>query len=844
VVLIFFIMAVGGILFAGGLAWMTLEKMLSSIDHLAEPNRKQELLHNINANLSRLHQVYRNVNFSNIPPAAQDQQRLLTAIEQDIDSLKVLSLADGYEMKGLDSIVLLIHKTEKGTKELMSARQKNSQQSTPAKLIKELSKQINSFKQPDSSYLVKSTITEIRIADNTLQTIDSLSRLGVINEKERAGIFNKISRMFGRKERKAAPAQQKIVLAPERQVDTLTKVSVDSVNLGSNESLLLSLQEYLQKLYEAEIKSIRQLNRLEKSMQAQNAALLNTTEQMVAEIQAQERERNQKARREAYLASGSFNTTLYLIILFFVGVGLLLLLLLLRDIRQSNYYQRQLVLEKEKADREARAKQDFLAFMSHEIRTPLTSIVGYADLLQDTDEHHQAIKKSSDHLLHIANEILDLAKIESGIIETQPEPVHLTQLLQDIERTFGLKIKNKGLEGIFDLPDDPDLLVSTDPYRLNQVLYNLLHNAVKFTEKGRIHFQARVQDLPGERVQLTVRVKDTGIGIHRQDQKRIFEAYQQAGPHAYKREGSGLGLGIVKKVVNLLGGTISVRSKPGKGTVFTTTFPFSRAAPLPVAVPIREEPTLFAGKSFLIVDDDPLIARLHRLILTAYGATVETVTNPLKAIERVKEARFDLAILDLQMPELSGAELLDRISAFPNRPAKIIVSTANVLLSGQHLDQLSAFDDLLYKPVRKAELVKIVAGNLGLALAPAAAPAATPPLPLQASPAGYDLTDLQKLTMGDKELLKDILLQFYSQNKEDLSLAKEYLENDRPMPLADVVHKLASRFGQIQAVQASHLVRKVENDLRNGQLVKEIYALVEEWEWVNEKVHAEHQLSV
>jgi signal transduction histidine kinase/DNA-binding NarL/FixJ family response regulator len=842
VILIFFVLAVGGILFAGGVAWTTLERMLGSIDQLAEPNRKQELLQNINGNLSRLNQVYRSVNFTNTLPAAEEQQRLLQAIEKDVDSLKILNEADGQQMPALDSLLVLLAKTEKGTAKLVAAREKSTQQSMPAKLIKELSKQINSFKQPDSSnYIVRRTNSEIRI-DNTMQVLDSLSRLAVIDEKEKAGLFNKFSRLFHKKEKKEPPAWQKIVMVPDVKVDTLTQVSVDSGNVVSHEALIVSLQEFLQKLYEAEIQSIRQLNQLERSIQSQNMALLHTTEELVAEIQAEERERNYQARQQAYRASGEFNQTLSLIIVFFVGAGLLLLLLLLRDIRQTHYYQRQLVLEKEKADREARAKLDFLAAMSHEIRTPLTSIVGYADLLDGSQEHHQALKKSSDHLLHIANEILDLAKIESGIIEVQAEPVHLTQLLQDIRQSFLLKIESKGLEGIFDLPEEPDLYVSTDPYRLNQVLYNLLHNAVKFTEKGQIHFQASIGHLPDGHVQLTVRVKDTGIGIQRSDQQRIFEAYQQAGASSYKHEGSGLGLGIVKKVVTLLGGTIHLKSKPGKGSVFTITFPFERAAPPLVAAPLAEEPTLFAGKTVLVIDDDPLIGRLHHLILSAYGAQVETITNPLAAIGRIQETRFDLAIIDLQMPELSGAELLERISSLPNRPARVILSTANVLLSSKEVDQLPPFDDLVYKPVRKEELIRVIARNLGLAL-PAPAPAGAAPLqPEKPLASAYDLSDLRKLTMGDEDLLQDILLQFYAENKEDLTLAKGYLQQAQPVPLAEVVHKLASRFGQIQACQAEVEVRKVEQALRSGQLAMGIYALVDAWEQVNEQVRNENHL--
>lgn len=836
-------LAVAGMLFAGGFAWVSLEKMLDSIDRLAEPNPKLDLLQNINGNLSRLNQVYRNYNFSDTLPAVDDQGQLLSVIRQDIDSLKTLHQKDGYARTGLDSVLFLLQETEKGSQRLQAARQKRNQQSVPSRLIRELSKQIEAFKITDSAYVVKNTTSEIRVSDFTLQTIDSLSRATASEEKK--GLFRKLSGIFGRKEKKTPPVRQGLVLVPDKQVDTLTKVSVDSVNVVSNEMLILSLQEFLQNLYETEIKSIRQLNQLEKSIQAQNATLLNKTEELLAEIQEEERERNLAAKLQAYGASGKFNSTLTIVVFFFVGAGLLLLFLLLRDIRRTQYYQKQLLLEKEKSDREARVKQDFLASMSHEIRTPLTSIIGYADLLEEEGEYHQAIKKSSEHLLYIANEILDLAKIESGIIDIEAKPVNLIQLLKDLPLSFQLKISEKGLKGIFELPDEADSIVYTDPHRLNQVLYNLLHNAVKFTEKGSIHFQAKLEQVPAQKVRLIVRLEDTGLGIHPADRQRIFEDYQQAGTSANKRKGSGLGLGIVKKVVTLLGGTIKLKSKLGKGTVFTVSFVFKKAIALPAALPAPYESTLFAGKSFLILDDDPLIVRLHKLILTALGAEVETMTDPLAAIEKIKQTRFDLAIIDLQMPELSGFEVLEQIRALPGPLPKLIASTANVLISDKDSGLSKRFDDLLYKPIRKTELIKLIARNLNILVSPPAVAAAPqpPPQPALKKELLYNLSDLRKFTMGDEELLKDVLNQFYTQNKEDLSLAKSYAAENQPLLLAEVVHKLASRFGQIQANHVNDQVSKVEINLQNGLGVAETQVLVDEWEKVNEILRAENQLT-
>ncbi len=836
-IIIVFLFAVVGIFFAGGIAWNSLNHMLDKIDGLARPNPKLRLINNINNEIFHLNQVYRSYSFYNSEEGFEQQQLIIDRIKQKVDSVQQMDAGELNSNATLSDIKKQLDEIEIGTIDLIEARKKNNVRTASSKIIRELSLQLNSHKKPDSSYIIKKKTSEVRVSNYTLQRIDSLANT---QDPGNRSVFKKLASFFRKKTPK--PTGNEVVYQPLQQVDTVIKSSVDSINVFTNAEMIYSLQDYLRELYKAEIESIRSFNEIEKKIQSKNAELLDSISELLARVRKENQEKKAKMIDEAYVASEYFNRVLSFIIVFFVAIGLVMLYLLLRDIRRMRYYQNQLELEKEKAQNVAKARQEFLASMSHEIRSPLTSIIGYSDLLDDNSEYPQVIKNMSEHLLKIVNEVLDIAKIDAGIIEIRKEQVNLFDFLNNVHLGFQLKINEKGLADIVNIKVPEELTVYTDSYRLNQIVYNLLHNAIKFTDSGSVTFKAVTTDVSEDEVMLVISVQDTGKGIPKMDQQRIFDNYQQAGSAADKQNGVGLGLGIVRRLVTMLGGIIELESEQGKGSTFKLTFWLNRRHTLPELVPVHVlhySPDLFKGKNILVVDDDVWILKLNKIILESVGATVVTTPSPLNSIEIIREQEFDLALIDIQMAEMSGIKLRGELKAI-DPELKIIASTANVLLTRDQSVEMRDFKAILHKPFHKSELIDIVATKLEITVKSAeiveeadqdSALNSQENLP-------FDLSDFKRFTMGDEVLMKEILQEFYSENKNELAKAEKFLKAGDQLGLAEIIHKLVSRFGQIQVKQDVDNIRTSEVLLRENKYVDmtNLSILIQYWKNINEEL--------
>jgi signal transduction histidine kinase/chemotaxis methyl-accepting protein methylase/chemotaxis response regulator CheB len=392
--------------------------------------------------------------------------------------------------------------------------------------------------------------------------------------------------------------------------------------------------------------------------------------------------------------------------------------------------QRTLELEEAKVHAELanEAKSRFLANVSHEIRTPMTSVLGFADLLlQELNDPKslqfvEMIKKNALFLLDIINEILDLAKIEGGGIELKSRRFDLRDLIDRITDLIRLQAHKKNLELQIEYDLNLPACVETDPNRLRQILLNLLENAVKFTNKGYIKLKVRMMD--EEQPRLCLEILDTGIGITQQEQKKIFEPFVQSKTSSSQNDkGTGLGLAITRGLVELLGGTIFVRSAVGEGSCFVVE--------IPVQPICQDEGTLVEssdardakpGESFtfpsdrtvrvLVVDDNEEIRQLLTLFLTNAGAKVEMAGNGREALEKVDVAGragdpFSVVIMDMEMPEMDGYEATRELrQSGYDRP--IIALTAAAMEGNDEICYQAGCTAYLSKPVRWEEFMALV----------------------------------------------------------------------------------------------------------------------------------------
>ena len=454
------------------------------------------------------------------------------------------------------------------------------------------------------------------------------------------------------------------------------------------------------------------------------------------------------------------------------------------------------------AEEAVKAKQQFLSNMSHEIRTPMNAIIGFTKVVLKTDltlkqrEYLNAIKLSGDALIVLINDILDLAKVDSGKMKFEQIPFKLAASLSAMLHLFETKIQEKNLELIKEYDEKiPEILLG-DPVRLHQIILNLVSNAVKFTSHGKIIVAATLLSEDDENVSIEFAITDTGIGIAENKIGKIFENFQQASSDTSRiYGGTGLGLAIVKQLVSSQGGSIDVQSKVGEGSRFSFVLSFKKTkAAVDIEPVIMEIGAENKNLKILVVEDIALNQLLMKTLLDDFGFERDIAANGRIAIEKLKSQSYDLILMDLQMPEMNGFEATEYIRNVMNSQIPIIALTADVTTVDLAKCKTVGMNDYIAKPVDERLLYSKIMSHIkkpSLLLPDISAEGGG----LESKAARcIDLAYLIRRTKSDPKLMMEMISLYLEQTPPLIITMKKSLQDKDWASLHAAVHKMIPSF--------------------------------------------------
>ncbi|MDR5591595.1 ATP-binding protein [Christiangramia sp. SM2212] len=554
-----------------------------------------------------------------------------------------------------------------------------------------------------------------------------------------------------------------------------------------------------------------------------NDLILNQQLQsLLSELELKERE-NSVERAEVF--QNMLNKTSNII---FLGGCIILLIILyfiiniIGDITRSQRYRVQLEEAKEFAESLLASREQFMAAITHDLRSPLTTVMGYTDLIQKTDldekqKHYLTqIKKSSQFILRLVNDLLDLSKLEAGKMLVEKLSFNPKKLIRDTVSNIIPAEKNKDVEIIIDVSEETNVQIQSDPFRIKQILANLISNAWKFTEKGSILIAAELQEKSANEHFLEIRVKDSGIGISKEMQASIFEEFSQENSSIEKRfGGSGLGLAITKRLTELLEGEIRVESEQGKGSEFIINIPVVKisenreeAEREEKEEDIDDEILNTSGLRALIVDDEPGQLSLTVEVARSMGFEIETAENGKEALEKLKISNFDIILTDIQMPILDGFQLIKNVRTSQEyKDIPVIALSGRTDIEKRVYTQVG-FNNKLLKPYKPNELKKSIANILELEYEKPETPTEIQNSKLKSE--NYDLTDIYEFSGQDDDAMQTIIQAFLQGAESSLQeLEAAFQQNDIDQ-MGKIAHRMLPMLRQMKANEVIAILVKME----------------------------------
>lgn len=725
-------------------------------------NKKIIQIGNAIANLYASETVGRNSILTGASKDYAEYNKLLDSVNIQIEAIK--SQSDPVQLGKLDTIQDLLKRKRNSINEIILFRNSYAQENAFDRAVGKIYKVKDSLNKRVKPIQFSSNTQMRQFLDNVLtaKQMDSLSKLPVSNEQLTAGIEKMLTNVIIKDNKMKYELFKK-----EQQLQDDNRIISDQLRIV--------------------------LSALEKEILENSYAKFNASKAAI----------NNTIKALAWIGAITF-----LILIVFAAI-------IIRDLTISQNYRKQLeTLNDEKGDL-LRSKTMLLATVTHDIQTPLGSVIGFTDLFRNTEttpkqqQYLDNIKHSSHYILKLVNDLLDFSKLENNKIAIEKVSFNCKDLIENICRPLEQNALNKNIELRCDIEEELNAHFISDPYRIKQILTNLISNAIKFTQEGSVEVIGKI-----DKQQIVISVIDTGIGIAKNEQDAVFKEFTQAHSGIEKKfGGTGLGLTIAKRMLKLLDGGIALESEEGQGSIFTISIP---AVPSQVKITLAELPKqqndyqFLENKKILIVDDDAMQLALMKEIFSSYPVVVTMLSDSSKVKAILEKEKYDLVLTDIQMPHIDGFELV-RIIRNNNDPT--ISKLPVIALSGKRDLNPEDFTSRGFtswhpKPLRLEALL-----NQMRAVFAEEQPMAQSFHSEIKKENGrlFNLESLNQFTQNDPNALRMIIENFVESTKENCEILKLNTMAMNQKEMADIAHKMIPMLKQMEAFSISSMLEPIED---------------------------------
>ncbi|TKG96353.1 response regulator [Puteibacter caeruleilacunae] len=817
-----YILVFAAILVSGYVAYKSYNKLLNSVYSLSNPDDEIIRMNTVLTNLSEAENNIRIYSLTRQQNHLNKYVKRVKDIENSLNSLKALHDTEPSYVTLIDSMTLLLDQRSTKLQAFVRLKKKKERDNPTRKAIEELNRAADSI------------IFDVKTSESIQTYLDTIETL-VPTVKKKKGLFGWLS--------KKEVGQDTL-----RKVVTRTSVSIDTTYIPQSDSILSNVRAILESMQAEQARYQALLSREELKLINENSQILSKVKNILYQL---EKNRLVKLRQKTEAAKEIASNSIFVIsVIIIIGIvlGTLFIYFIVVDISRSNFYKSELIRAKGRAEKLAKVKEEFLSNMSHEIRTPLNAIIGFTRLLKKTElESNQElqlniVESSSNHLLEIVNEILDLAKLEAGKISLDIHPFNPVKLQQEVHALMQLTAQQKGLTLETEFNGDAEITLDGDTFRIKQILLNLIGNAIKFTNEGFIKIATTLIE-KGKDYELTIAVTDSGIGIEKDKLRDVFKDFSQADSSTSRKYGgTGLGLSISRKLALLMKGNLTAESTVGEGSTFTFNVTLPKSEHVPIGIEKGETATIpdaLKDIKVLVADDDPYSLLLISNIIDSWGVSYDAVENGQQALEKLNDIKYDIVLTDIHMPELDGIELCkyicnnEQLSDIP-----VIAMTANVQEAQLKRYIQLGMTSCLTKPFDELMLLKVIVDAMegSLMVNHLITGSTDDDLPSSNSEdqeMPYSLEGVKQFIGDDQEMLSELIKSFVDNARANIGILETQLKEEKKLEIGETAHKMLTSFRQFQLnsviphlVELESLLHKKDSDDVEMSHIEEIIALI------------------